>query len=614
MNEIWLEWLKDEIRLTEEESNREGIYELFEKAVKDYICPDIWLEYAQYSIGGMGSAGGLDKVRAIFERALTAVGLHMTKGSAVWDAYREFENVMLSTVQPPAGGVPSSEEQVKRNTQLERIHTLFRRQLAVPFMDEPLLTSTCVLWCRAYGDAAHCRKALHRAVQCSSDYPDHVCEVLLTFERVEGSLEDWDAAVQKTDTRLGRLTEQRARVAAKEAQQAGQEEGRVEQRRKAKVDKKAQKKKSQQQQQGGRRAGDNKRKAERADIQEAWEEDAERAPKRHKGGAGGTEKKKEEEDDDDDAEDMETEMGLFGRRKPGARPKGPPPPGANKKPQQQQPASTSASSSSSSNPELRVDGNSVFISNLAYTLAEPEQKLRALFERCGPVAQVRPVFSKAGGFKGYGYLQFESKVSVPEALKLDRQEVEGRPMFVSPCVDKNANPDFKVFKYNSALEKHKVFISGLPFSCTKQQLAELCQGHGTVKDIRLVTYRSGKPKGLAYVEFGDETQASHAVLGLDGTVMGDNKITVSISNPPRKNPMDQGGAGGPMSALKPRQVHGSRGRGRTQVSLLPRSLHRPSGSVGKAENGTAPADDDQAFKKPAKPLSNSDFAKMLLKK
>ena len=50
------------------------------------------------------------------------------------------------------------------------------------------------------------------------------------------------------------------------------------------------------------------------------------------------------------------------------------------------------------------------------------------------------------------------------------------------------------------------------------------------------------------------------------------------------------------------------------MSLLPRSLQRPSGAVGKAENGTAPADQDQEFKKPAKPLSNSDFAKMLFKK
>lgn len=40
--------------------------------------------------------------------------------------------------------------------------------------------------CRSYGDSVHCRKALHRAVQCTSDYPEHVCEVLLTFERVEG--------------------------------------------------------------------------------------------------------------------------------------------------------------------------------------------------------------------------------------------------------------------------------------------------------------------------------------------------------------------------------------------------------------------------------------------
>ena len=61
--------------------------------------PEIWLEYAQYSIGGMGSPGGIEKVRGIFERALTAVGLHMTKGATVWDAFREFENAILSTVQ-----------------------------------------------------------------------------------------------------------------------------------------------------------------------------------------------------------------------------------------------------------------------------------------------------------------------------------------------------------------------------------------------------------------------------------------------------------------------------------------------------------------------------------
>lgn len=51
-----------------------------------------------------------------------------------------------------------------------------------------------------------------------------------------------------------------------------------------------------------------------------------------------------------------------------------------------------------------------------------------------------------------------------------------------------------MFKYNTMMEKHKIFISGLPFSCTKEQLAEICKNHGTVKEVRLVTYRSGKPK------------------------------------------------------------------------------------------------------------------------
>lgn len=49
-----------------------------------------------------------------------------------------------------------------------------------------LIVCMCI---RSHGDATHCRKALHRAVQCTSDYPEHVCEVLLSFERVEGELD-----------------------------------------------------------------------------------------------------------------------------------------------------------------------------------------------------------------------------------------------------------------------------------------------------------------------------------------------------------------------------------------------------------------------------------------
>uniref|UniRef100_A0A8D0GWW8 Spliceosome associated factor 3, U4/U6 recycling protein n=1 Tax=Sphenodon punctatus TaxID=8508 RepID=A0A8D0GWW8_SPHPU len=805
--EIWLDWLKDEIRMASENPDREKVYELFERAVKDYICPEIWLEYAQYSIGGIGQEGGIEKVRAIFERALTAVGLHVTKGAAIWEAYREFENAILETVQPAAGGVPSPEQQQTIRAQLEKIHTLFRRQLGIPLLDmeatyaeyeewteEPIpdsvtknykkalqqlekcrpfeetllvaetpklaeyqayidyetkvgdpariqliyeraLSENCLvpdLWARynqyldrqlkmkelvllahdravrncpwtvklwnqyllamerhsvdhqtisenfekalnagfiqatdyveiwqayldylrrrvdftqdsskeleelrsafaraveylkqeveerfsesgdpsctvmqnwaliearlcnnmqkarelwdsimtkgnakfanmwleyynlerAHGDTQHCRKALHRAVQCTSDYPEHVCEVLLTLERIEGTLDDWDAAVQKTENRLTRVNEQRLKAAEKEAALAKQEEEKAEQRKLSRAEKKAAKKAKKP------KAGE-KRKVEDDDGEWGQEEEVEQPSKRHKG-AG------DEALAEDEEEEMETETGLFGRSVPRKA-------DLSSKPKEK------AAVNQKEAPRILHDSNkdnvTVFVSNLSYSMTDPEGKLRELFESCGEVAEIRPVFSNRGIFRGYCYVEFKEEKSSLQALGLDRKVLEGRPMFVSPCVDKNRNPEFKVFKYSTALEKHKLFISGLPFSCTKEELEEICKAHGTVRDIRLVTNRAGKPKGLAYVEFENETQASQAVLKMDGMKMNENVIKVAISNPPVRKASERPETGRASQSMVPRQIYGARGKGRTQLSMVPRALQRQSTPATKTENG-----------------------------
>ncbi|XP_075686407.1 spliceosome associated factor 3, U4/U6 recycling protein [Rhinoderma darwinii] len=827
--EIWLDWLKDEMKMTEDGSSREAAYGLFEKAVKDYICPEIWLEYAQYSIGGMGEEGGIAKVRAIFERALTAVGLHMTKGSTIWDAYREFENAILGTIQPLPGTIPSAEQQQMLNAQLERIHTLFKRQLGVPLLDmettyaeyeewseesipeivnqnykkavqqvekyksyeeallaaetpklaeyqayidfevkegdpariplifERALADNCLvpdLWARytqyldrklktkelvlgahdravrncpwtvglwksyilalerhcvdhstitetfekalnagfihatdyveiwqsyldylrrrvdftkdsskeheelraafvraldylkqeveekfsesgdpscsvmqnwarieaqhcnnmqkarelwdsimtkgnskfanmwleyynlerAHGDTPHCRKALHRAVQCTVDYPEHVCDVLLTLERAEGSLEDWDAAVIKTEARLSRVNEQRAKAAAKQAIHARQEEEKSEQRKKTRAAKKPQKAKP----------GD-KRKAEDEDDEEWGEDAAEQPCKKHRG---------EEQSEDNEAEEMETETGLFGRSTSSA----------SRSQSKQKPPATNEQPRIPHNPHK--DKLTVFVSNLPYNMSDPEQQLRNVFSGCGEISQVRVIYTNKGAFRGYCYVEFNEEKGALDALKMDRHEVKGRPMFVSPCVDKNKNPEFKVFKYSTILEKHKLFVSGLPFSCTKEELEEIFKEHGTIKEIRLVTNRSGKPKGLAYVDYENETQASQAVIKLDGTKMKDHTIKVAISNPPIRKQQESQEAARLAMSMVPRQTYGARGKGRTQVALLPRSLHRQNTpGTTKTENGTpqTPEASSGAEGEPRK-MSNADFARMLLQK
>lgn len=44
------------------------------------------------------SASGVSKARNLFERALTAGGLHFSEGSNIWEAYKEFEQAICLLV------------------------------------------------------------------------------------------------------------------------------------------------------------------------------------------------------------------------------------------------------------------------------------------------------------------------------------------------------------------------------------------------------------------------------------------------------------------------------------------------------------------------------------
>jgi squamous cell carcinoma antigen recognized by T-cells 3 len=43
----------------------------------------------------MNDKNGISNVRSICEKAVSAGGLHFTKGYLLWEAYREFENAIL---------------------------------------------------------------------------------------------------------------------------------------------------------------------------------------------------------------------------------------------------------------------------------------------------------------------------------------------------------------------------------------------------------------------------------------------------------------------------------------------------------------------------------------
>ncbi|PVU99098.1 hypothetical protein BB560_005554 [Smittium megazygosporum] len=72
---------------------------------------------------------------------------------------------------------------------------------------------------------------------------------------------------------------------------------------------------------------------------------------------------------------------------------------------------------------------SVFVGNLLFT--EKEEQLISHFSSCGPIENVRIIRDpKSGLGKGFGYVQFKDKSSIPLALKLNESKISNRAIRV----------------------------------------------------------------------------------------------------------------------------------------------------------------------------------------
>ncbi|CAB3246174.1 unnamed protein product [Arctia plantaginis] len=263
------------------------------------------------------------------------------------------------------------------------------------------------------------------------------------------------------------------------------------------------------------------------------------------------------------------------------------------------------------------DACTLFVSNLEFKV--DEQKLRDILSQYGDIISLRV----RKGIKAFGgsicYCQYKTTATVEEALKHDRSPLDGRPMFFSQYSAKKGKP---TFKYSTEAEKNKLFVKNLPFSkCNKEALGEIFDKYGKVKDIRVVTHKDGKAKGLAYIEYEDESSAARAVEQAHGLVLCDRKLDVALSAPPpRAAPLAPPLA--PPALGAPKRDAGG-GMRRTQLSsFIPSVLQRPSTSGVTINTFTSPANDSQTTNgslsnsnsDEKRPLSNSDFRSLLLNK
>jgi RNA recognition motif-containing protein len=76
----------------------------------------------------------------------------------------------------------------------------------------------------------------------------------------------------------------------------------------------------------------------------------------------------------------------------------------------------------------------------------------------------------------------------------------------------------------------KLFVGGLPWATTDDELRAAFEPHGTVVSANVVTDRdTGRSRGFGFVEYDNEQAASKAVEALHQTELGGRTIQVEVA-------------------------------------------------------------------------------------
>jgi cold-inducible RNA-binding protein len=95
---------------------------------------------------------------------------------------------------------------------------------------------------------------------------------------------------------------------------------------------------------------------------------------------------------------------------------------------------------------------------------------------------------------------------------------------------------------------YKLFVGGLPFSMTDDELNDAFAAHGKVASAVIIKDRdSGRSKGFGFVEFENEEEGKAAEKALNNTELGGRTITVNQARQREERPrrdFNGGGGGG----------------------------------------------------------------------
>jgi RNA recognition motif-containing protein len=95
----------------------------------------------------------------------------------------------------------------------------------------------------------------------------------------------------------------------------------------------------------------------------------------------------------------------------------------------------------------------------------------------------------------------------------------------------------------------KLFVGGIPWATTSDDLQQLFSQHGTVASATVITDKmTGRSRGFGFVEFENDAEADAATTALNNSDYNGRTLVVKEARPledrPKRSFGDRGGRGG----------------------------------------------------------------------
>jgi RNA recognition motif-containing protein len=90
-----------------------------------------------------------------------------------------------------------------------------------------------------------------------------------------------------------------------------------------------------------------------------------------------------------------------------------------------------------------------------------------------------------------------------------------------------------------------IFVGNLDFGTTEDSIRNLFEKHGAVDRVNVIRDRdTGQPRGFAFVEMADSSEADRAITALNGASLDGRAINVNEARPRAERAGHGGGGGG----------------------------------------------------------------------